>query len=524
VRAEAAGVAVLLLIACDPSRDSVHRRRDPGALIVAQPSDIVSLDLARVTDSESIEVAQLIFDGLVRWKPGTTDVVPGIASWQVDGRRWTFYLRDNLEFHDGTAVDAAAVVFSFERLLDPHHPYYLGDSGDYWRDVLKDVQRVTALDPRTVEIDVSRPYAPLLGDLAIFPIVSPTAVAKWGDAFQNHPVGSGPYAFESWSPGEQVVLHRFDDYWGTMAGLERIVFEVVGDARQRLVDLESGSVDLATSLLPDELPFVELHPDLKLHHAPGNDVSYLAFNLDHPPFDDVRVRRAANYAINKEPIVKLAFQGRATAADGPLPPSQWGYHQASTRYGYDVELARKLVAEAVADGRLDTSRIYKLYAPTTPRLYMAQPERVARFLQAGLDSVGLKTELVLQPYQQHRASVEHGEHDLCLFGWIGDTGDPDDFLYTLFDRDHATPGEAQNVAFYRGEHVHDLLLQAQGETDPARREKLYAEVQDQLAADAPWVPIAHDELVVAGRAELDNVIVSPTGSPVYQLIRRAEPR
>jgi peptide/nickel transport system substrate-binding protein len=155
---------------------------------------------------------------------------------------------------------------------------------------------------------------------------------------------------------------------------------------------------------------------------------------------------------------------------------------------------------------------------------MAQPERVARFLQAGLDGVGLKTELVLQPYQQHRASVEHGEHDLCLFGWIGDTGDPDDFLYTLFDRDHATPGEAQNVAFYRGEHVHDLLLQAQGETDLAKREKLYAEVQDELAADAPWVPIAHDELVVAGRAELDNVIVSPTGSPVYQLIRRAEPR
>jgi peptide/nickel transport system substrate-binding protein len=519
----APSVGALVAAACDPASATLHRRRDPGALIVAQPADIVSLDLARVTDSESIEVAQEIFDGLVRWKPGTTDVVPGVATWQVDGKRWTFFLRDGVKFHDGTTLDAAAVVFSFERLLDPNHPYYLGDAGDYWRSVLKDVQRVVAIDDRTVEIDVARPYAPLLGDLAIFPIVSPTAVARFGNDFQNHPIGSGPYAFESWSPGEQVVLHRFDDYWDGPAGLERIVFEVVGDARQRLVDLEAGSVDLATSLLPDELPFVELHPDLALHHAAGNDVSYLAFNLDHPPFDDVRVRQAANYAINKEPIVKLAFQGRATAADGPLPPSQWGYHEAAVRYGYDVERARQLIAAAVADGKLDPTRTYKLYAPTTPRLYMSQPERVARFLQAGLESVGLHTELVLQPYQQHRAAVERGEHDLCLFGWIGDTGDPDDFLYPLFDRDNAQPGEAQNVAFYRDPHVHDLLLAAQGATDPSTRERLYAEAQDKIAADAPWVPIAHGELIVAGRAELANVIVTPTGSPVYALIHRAEP-
>jgi peptide/nickel transport system substrate-binding protein len=521
-----AALLLALCAACDPGPGSLHHRRDPGALVVAQPSDIVSLDLARVTDSESIEVAQTIFDGLVRWRPGTTDVEPGLATWQVsaDGKRWTFLLRDGVHFHDGTTLDADAVVFSFERLLDPKHPYYLGGAGDYWRALLKDVTTVEAIDPRTVEIDVARPYAPLLGDLAIFPIVSPTAVRRWGDDFQNHPVGSGPYAFESWSPGEQVVLHRFDDYWDGSAGLERIVFEVVGDARQRLVDLESGSVDLATSILPDELPFVELHPDLQLHHAPGNDVSYLAFNFDHPPFDDVRVRRAANLAINKEPIVKLAFQGRATAADGALPPTSWAYHRATVTYGFDIEAGKKLIAEAVADGKLDPNQTFKLYAPTTPRLYMSQPERVARFLQAGLERVGLHTELVLQPYQQHRASVEHGEHDMCVFGWIGDTGDPDDFLYTLFDRDNAQPGEAQNVAFYRDAHVHDLLIQAQGAIAQDQRADLYAQVQDQLALDAVWVPIAHGELVVAGRAELDNVIVSPTGSPVYQLIRRLENR
>jgi peptide/nickel transport system substrate-binding protein len=302
------------------------------------------------------------------------------------------------------------------------------------------------------------------------------------------------------------------------------VFQVVVDARQRLIDLESGSVDLATAILPDEQPFVELHPDLVLHHTAGNNVTYLALNTQHPPFDDPRVRRAANFAINKEPIVKLAYQGRAIAADGPLPPTDWAYHESTTRYSYDPVAARRLLAQAAADHAFDPKATYKLYAPSTPRLYLPQPERVARFIQAGLEQAGIHTELVLQPYAQHRASCEAGEHDLCVFGWIADTGDPDNFLYVLFDSDNAVADSAQNVAFYRDALVDHLLLDAQAAAEQSTRKALYAAVQDQIAADAPWVPIAHSELVVAGRAELSDVVLSPTGHPVYTLIRRVEAR
>jgi peptide/nickel transport system substrate-binding protein len=508
--------------ACDAGR-AMHGRRDPGALVVAEAADVIALDPVRVTDSESLEIGELVFEGLVGWKPGTTDIEPRLASaWQVsaDGRTWTFHLRDHVKFHDGTRLDAQAVVFSFERTLDPKHPYYLGNDSQYWKTLLKDVEQVVAVDPLTVEIHTMRPYSPLLGELAIYPIVSPNAVRTWGDAFALHPVGTGPFLFEEWDKGEQVVVRRFDGYWGAPAGLDRIVFQVVVDARQRLVDLESGSVDLATAILPDEQPFVELHPDLVLHHTPGNDVSYLAFNTSHPPFDDMRVRRAANLAINKEPIVKLGYQNRAIVADGPLPPTLWGYHTTSAHYGYDPVAARRLLAEAAAEGTLDPSRVYKLYAPSTPRPYLPQPERVARFLQAGLEQVGLHTQLVLQPYAQHRAAVENGEHDLALFGWIGDTGDPDNFLYVLFHSDNAKTGDAQNVAFYHDPDVDKMLLAAQGVADQATRAGLYASVQDKLAADAPWVPIAHSELVVAARAELERVVLSPTGHPVYPLIRR----
>jgi peptide/nickel transport system substrate-binding protein len=523
-----AAIVGLVAIGCDSGRSSMHRRRDPGSLVVAQAADVLTLDPVRATDSESIEVGQLLYEGLVGWKPGTTEVEPELAtSWQAspDGKRWTFHLRPGVLFHDGTRMDAAAVAFSFARLLDPKHPNYLaGDEGAYWRSLLRDVTKVIAVDPQTVEIQVARPYAPLLGDLAMYPIVSPAGVEKWGDDFERHPVGTGAFAFVEWIPGDSVVVRRFDPYWGQNTILDRLVFRVVIDARQRLVDLESGSVDVATAILPDEQPFVALHPDLQLIHAPGNDVSYLAFNVTHPPFNDPIVRRAANHAINKEPIIKLGFQGRAVPADGPLPPTQWGYAQPRTRYAFDPALARALLAQAAARGTFDPDRRYTLYAPTTPRPYLASPERVARFLQAGLEQAGMKIELKLGTYQEHRTALKAGEHDMALFGWIGDTGDPDNFLYVLFHSDNAQLYSANNISFYRDPGVDKLLIEAQGAVDKTTRAGLYHAAQDRIVEDAPWVPIAHSEYVVAARAELEGVVLSPLGHPVYARIRRREAR
>ena len=522
------GLTLGPMLGCDASSGTLHHRRDPGALVVAQPADISGLDLVRVVDSESIEVGEILFEGLAKWRPGTVDVEPGLATaWRVspDGLRWTFELRPGVVFHDGTRLDADAVVFSFERVIDPHHAHYIaGEDGSYWRGLLKHVQHVSAIGTQLVEIDVSQPYAPLLGELAMFPIVSPAAVQVWGDDFKRHPVGTGAFAFDSWEPGDHVVVKRFERYWGQRPPLERIVFRVVVDARQRLIDLQSGSVDLAAAILPDEQSFVELHPDLVLHHTPSNDVSYLAFNTQHAPFDDRRVRRAICYAINKEPIVKLAYQGRALVADGLLPPGQWGYHVPATRYPYDPARGRALLAEAAADHAFDPTRVYKLYAPVTPRAYLAQPERVARYLQAELAQIGMTVEVILQPLAAHSISVERGDHDLALFGWIGDTGDPDNFLYVLLHSDNATPGSAQNIAFYKNPVLDRLLIEAQAATDEPVRSKLYALAQDLVAEDAPLAPIAHSELVVAARAELGAVQLTPLGHPLYPLIYRKEPR
>ncbi|HEY0252659.1 MAG TPA: ABC transporter substrate-binding protein, partial [Kofleriaceae bacterium] len=484
----AVALAVTVLLGCEPSH-ALHRKRDPGVLVVAEAADAIALDPALVTDNESIEINELIFEGLVGWRAGTTEIEPLLAErYEVstDGKIWTFHLRDHVAFHDGSPFDANAVVFTFGRLLDPKHPSFIGpERGNYWRALLKNVDRVVAVDMRTVQIHVKTPYAPLIGVLAKFPIVSPDAVKRWGENFKDHPVGTGPFRFEAWKPGEQIIVHRFDAYWGPQPHLQRIVFEVIIDARQRLISLESGSVDLATSVLPDELPFVELHPDLALYKARSNDVSYLAFNTRKPPFNDVRVRRAANLAINKEPIVKLAYSNHASPADGPLPPTQYGYHAPLKTYSYDPAAAKKLLAEAQADHKFDPKKIYRLYSMTTPRPYSPSPERVARFLQGALEQVGIHTELVLAPYPEHRAACGRGDHDMCVFGWVGDTGDPDNFLYVLFGSDNIAAEDSNNVAFYSNPDVDKWLLAAEATTDEQARMRIYADVQDKISDDAP---------------------------------------
>jgi peptide/nickel transport system substrate-binding protein len=519
------------LCGCD---DDPHRvggavlrigNRDPQTLVVGRPLDAITLDPALVTDNESAELLFQLYDTLVEWEPGSATVAPGLAtSWSVDesGRVWTFELAQGVRFHDGTPMNADAVVFSLERQRDPSHPFHRPDF-QYWPNSFKNIERVEKVDDDTVRITIDGPYAPFLANMTMFPvsIVSPTAVRTHGDAYGDNPVGTGPFMIESWERGERVVLRRNPDYWrrDRLPKLERVAFEVIVDPRQRLVALESGAIDLAASILPEELQFVALHPGLVLHQTAANNISFLALNVGMPGLDDVRVRRAIAHAVNKAPIVQLAFQGLAVTAESPLPPGQWGHHEARTRYPYDPAAARRLLAEAQAEGRWDPARWLTLYAPSTPRPYLPSPERVARAIQANLAEVGIASELVLQPFPEHLRSVRNLSHDLCVLGWVGDNGDPDNFLQQL-DRDNSVRGSAINVAAYANGVVHGLLAEARKTPDRLERERLYARVQEVVADESPWVPLAHSQFALAGRRDVAGVILNPTGQVLYRAVER----
>lgn len=472
---------VVLALGCDAAGSAMHSHRDPDALIVAQAADVIGLDPIRVTDSESIEASELMFEGLVGWKPGTTDLEPRLATaWSVspDGKAWTFHLRDHVAFHDGTPLDASAVVFSFERLLDPRHPYYVAsEQASYWRSLLGAIAQITAIDPLTIEIEVVRPHAPLIADLARFPIVSPSAVQRWGDAFATHPVGTGPFAFEAWRRGDGIVVRRFEGYWGPQPALARIVFQVVADARQRLIDLESGSVDLAVAILPDEQPFVDLHPDLLLARAAGNNVSYLAFNTRRPPFDDVRVRRALALSVDRESLVKNVTLADETPSYNFVPQNLLGFRSEHT-FKMDLVEARRLLAEAGYPDGKGFPRVELLYNTLEKHKIIAEALQQMWRKNLGVDITLVNEEWKVYIDDQHSQNFQFQRA-----GWIADYIDPHVF-FDLWET-----GGGNNDSNWGNPEYDRLLHSALSAPNDATRFAIYQQMEKILIDEMPIIPL-----------------------------------
>ncbi len=521
IRFSLVAIAIVVGIGCGSGSEDSQSQ----TLVIGRASDAIALDPARVTDSESVEICNQIFESLLRFKPGTNTVEASLAeSWGVspDGKVWDFALRHGVAFHDGTLLNADAVVFSFLRQFDENHPYHLVDTtgGSFaWGATYNNIVSVKATGEYSLQIVIGRPFAPFAANLAMFPvsIVSPTAIKKWGEEFDRHPVGTGPFVFSVWSEG-RIVLERNASYWGDKPKIRRLVFKEISDARERLTALESGAVHLAYSILPDDQQFVSLHPQLQLYRAGSNNVAYLAINTTHPPFDDVRVRRALNYAINKEPILKLAYQGMALVADGALPPSQWGYISKSFPYEYDLESARRIIDEVILEGNVDFKDPIQFFVPATPRAYLPDPAMVAKIIKANLESLGLTVNLVTQEFSEHLKSIRSGEHDVSLIGWVGDNGDPDNYLYVLFDQDNAQPGAARNLAFLRDDTVHSMLLEARKVNVQAARSAIYAKAQKRIGSLAPWVPLVHSQTVVVANTRVAEVTFSTSGHVLFSRV------
>jgi ABC-type transport system substrate-binding protein len=243
------------------------------------------------------------------------------------------------------------------------------------------------------------------------------------------------------------------------------------------------------------------------------NVGYLAMNMDKPPFDRLEVRQALNHAIQREAIVTGLYGGYGTPAVNPLPPTLWGYNQSITGYAYDPAKAKELLAAAGLPNGFKT----ELWAMTGPRPYMPDPLKVAEAIQSDLKAVGIDATLKTLEWGTYLDQVQHGKHTMCLLGWTGDNGDPDNFLYVLLGK-ASTRLPAQNVAFYRSDEVDALLVEAQEETDVAKRAALYEEAQNLIHRDAPWVPIAHMTQLVGFRRNVRGYPMHPTGKVRFRSV------
>ncbi|MBR53783.1 ABC transporter substrate-binding protein [Candidatus Poribacteria bacterium] len=501
---------------------TIHGYTKSRAFIFGRGGDSVGLDPAHEEDGESFKVCENIYDTLVQYQDDSTEIEPALAkSWEItaDGLTWTFHLRRDVDFHDGTPFNADAVLFSLNRQHDIDHSFHkIGGPYIYWTDtgLAETVKQITKVDDYTIQIELNQPYAPFIYALTIpaFAIVSPTALQKYGQDFTNHPVGTGPFSFVRWDRNEKIILKANPTYWGGKPAVDLLVFRSIPENSVRLIELQSGNIHAMEFPNPDDLPLIRQDQNLKIIEKAGMNVGYLALNMDKKPFDSRKVRLAINHAINKDQIIDQLYQGLGIAAKNPIPPNMWGYAEDTQPYRYSPDLARQLMAEA---GYEDGFKV-TLWALPVPRPYIPNGRMLAEVIQSDLKQVGIQTEIVSPDWGTYLEKTKNGQHDMAMLGWSADFADPDNFLYYLLSKSSAKK-PAGNIAFYRSDEMQSVLDRARVETKMEIRTQLYKEAQSLFHRDVPWVPLAHAKQIVVAQKNVRRLKLHPTS---FKYLRNVE--
>ena len=477
-------------------------------VVVGMEAEPPGLDPGQALGLHTLRVTAEIFETLVATRPDSTEVIPGLAeSWTTspDGMIWTFKLRRGVRFHDGTPLDAAAVKFTFDRVIDPTHPHAKSGKWSFVTGYLSSVKSVEVLDPQTVQLHLKYPTGSLPALLALpnCAIVSPTAFTKAPADFDTKPVGSGRYKFESWERGSRLVLRRNDDYWGVKGKPQALVYRGIPEANTRVSELLTGGVDLILPIPPDFVERLEKTSGVTVHKATGLTVWYAGFNVEKKPFTDRRVRQAFNHAVNKDAIVRDILKGTGIPAVGPLLPGTWAFEPNVHKYPYNPGLARKLLAEAGYPNGLEVD----FWVPESGS-GMQAPVEMSTVIQANLAAVGVKAPLKTFEWGSYLGKVRSDAPAMFALSWFLKSEDPDLSMYPLFfSKNQPLP----NRSNYNNTEVDQLLVQARQLTDRAKRAELYRKAQRLIVEDAPWLFVDHEVQVVATRANVKGFHLHPSG-------------
>lgn len=488
---------------------SVTAQTPPGVLVVGQIAEPKALDPAAVTAVNDFRILMNVYDGLVRYKPGLLEVEPALATaWKIstDGTVYTFTLREGVTFHDGSPFNAEAVVFNFDRMLKEDHPYH--NTGPFPLSFFfSAIKSVEAMDDMTVKFTLKEPYAPFMSNLA-YPtglIVSPAAVMRHGTSIGRNPSGTGPFKFVEWRANEAVVVEANRDYWDGAPELQAVVFRPITDANTRTAEMLAGGIDLMVEVPPVSLSEFQGN-SFTVHEQAGPHVWFLILNAKEGPFTDVRVRQAANYAINKEAIVNDVLEGTAKVAAGPTPPAfAWAYNEDLEPYPYDPSKARALIAEAGAQGAELTFYV------TEGGSGMLDPVAMGTAIQADLEAVGFDVKIETYEWNTFLGKVNpglEGKADMAEMAWM--TNDPDTLPFLALRTAAWPENDGFNSGYYSNPEVDKLLEAARATTNQGERARLYKEMQVIVQKDAPWVFVANWKQNAVTNDKVGNFRLEPS--------------
>ncbi len=466
-----------------------------------------------------------IFNRLVEFKHGSTEVEPGLAeSWDVsdDGLEYTFHLRKGVKFQTTAFFtptrdfNADDVLFSFERQLKKDHPWHEYTAGAAWEyfngmsmpDLIKEIVKV---DDYTVKFVLNRPEAPMIANLAMD--FASIQSAEYADKLaadgkmemlNQEPIGTGPFSFVGYQKDAVIRYAAFPDYWKGKQPVDNLIFAITPDAAVRLQKMKAGECHIMPYPAPADLADIKADDNLNLLQQEGLNVGYLAYNTKVAPFDKTEVRKALNHAINKQAILDAVFQGSGQAAKNPIPPTMWSYNDAIVDDAYDLELAKKMLEEA---GVKDLSM--KVWAMPVQRPYNPNARRMAEIIQADFAKIGVKVEIVSYEWGEYLSRSKAEDRDgAVLLGWTGDNGDPDNFLAVLLGCDGVG---GSNRAQWCNDEFQALIEKAKVVSDIEERTKLYEEAQVVFKREAPWATIAHSVVFIPTSKKVSGFVIDPLG-------------
>ncbi len=504
--------------------------------VFAASSDPVMLDPAMASDGETFRVSRQIFEGLVSSKPGTTDIEPLLATkWDTaaDGKSYTFTLRDGVKFSDGTDFNAEAVCANFDRWYNWKGVNQSTNISYYYGSLFKGFatgktggiySSCSAASPTSAVIKLNKPFAGFVQSMTLpaFAMQSPAALKQYNadnttgtetdprfsSYATEHPTGTGPFLFEKWERGQQVTLKRNDGYWGDKAKVATVIIRTISDSKARTQELQAGNVDGYDLVGPADVQPLKT-AGFQILNRPAFNILYLGFNEKNKALQDIRVRQAINYAVDKAGVLKSSLPDGSIAAKEYMPDSVEGYNDQVTDYSYNLAKAKELLKAAGQE-----NLTLKFAYPTgVSRPYMPAPEDTFAVLKSQLEKAGIKITPVSAKWSPDyldmiQSDAGADKHDLHLLGWTGDYNDPDNFIGVFFGAKTAEWGFDNKQLFSDLAAAREL---------PTREAQLpaYKKINEEIATFAPGVPLAHPAPSLAFAKGVQGYVTSPVQDEVW---------
>ncbi|MFN3454103.1 MAG: ABC transporter substrate-binding protein [Pseudobdellovibrio sp.] len=476
--------------------------------------------------------AETVFNRLVQFKSGSTEIEPALAeSWTIskDKKTYTFKLRKNVQFHSNDffkptrPFNANDVIYTFKSQMDAKHPLTItGANYDYFKSMELDtlIADIKKGDDYTVSFILKRPEAPFLANLAmgfasIFSEEYAQSLVKSGKGLktlETNPIGTGPFIFKSYQKDSTVKFVANPQYFKGKPQIENLIFVVVSDSTVRAQKMKSGECHVMSEPQPQDIDGFKKNAAIKVLSSAGLNVGYIAFNTQKKPFDNLKVREALSMAFNKKAYLDVIYKSQATSAKNPIPPTMWSYDNKTVETAYDVEKAKKLLAEAGYPNGFET----ELWTLPVSRPYLPNGKKLGEMAQADLAKIGVKVKLVTFDWPTYLEKSRKGEHQMIQLGWTGDNGDPDNFMNVLLGCAAVKTGS--NLARWCDKGFDDLLQKAKEESAQAKRSAFYVKAQEIFSKEKPWYPIAHSQQNKVISAKVVGYKVNPFGHEQFESV------